>query len=199
MSAADVIIVGAGITGAVAAHTLAEAGARVLVLDAYRPAAMASGWTLAGVRQSGRDQAELPLAREAVRRWPDLADALGAPTHYRQDGNLRLARTPAEVEVIAALVESQRAAGLDLTFLPDNGAVRSVAPEISETVLAASHCPTDGHADPVATVAAFLAAAQRRGAQVACGARVLGLMRKGDRVAGVRTATEEMSAGAVLL
>ena len=37
---------------------------------------MASGWTLAGVRQSGRHPAELPLARAAVARWERLAEEL---------------------------------------------------------------------------------------------------------------------------
>ena len=38
---------------------------------------MASGWTLGGVRQSGRDPAELPLARAAVEIWGGLAETLG--------------------------------------------------------------------------------------------------------------------------
>ena len=49
----DVVVIGAGISGAAAAYELARAGARVVLLDRYGPAAMASGWTLAGVRQSG--------------------------------------------------------------------------------------------------------------------------------------------------
>ena len=63
----DVIIVGAGITGCATALSLAEAGAKVEVIDSYYPGAMASGWTLAGVRQSGRDPAEIELAKKAVK------------------------------------------------------------------------------------------------------------------------------------
>jgi len=37
---------------------------------------MASGWTLGGVRQSGRDPVELPLARAAVAIWAGLREAL---------------------------------------------------------------------------------------------------------------------------
>ncbi|MEM8664722.1 MAG: FAD-dependent oxidoreductase, partial [Pseudomonadota bacterium] len=197
MSAPDVLVVGAGITGVVAALRLAEAGASVEVVDAYGPASMASGWTLAGVRQSGRDPAELPLALEAVREWPDLAERLGAPTHYRQDGNLRLARTPAEVATIRQLVEDQRAAGLDLHFLPDNRAVRELAP-LSESVLAASFCPTDGHADPVATVNAFKGAAERCGARFSIPERVLRLEQTAGGITAV-TARRQIDAGTVLL
>ena len=63
MSAPDVLVIGAGITGVAAALELVEAGATVEIVDQYGPAAMASGWTLAGVRQSGRHPAELPLAQ----------------------------------------------------------------------------------------------------------------------------------------
>ena len=41
--------------------------------------------------------------------------------------------------------------GLELDFLPDNQAVREIAPALAETVLAASYCPTDGHARGTAT------------------------------------------------
>ena len=90
--APDALVVGAGVTGLSAALALARAGARVEVLERHVPGAMASGWTLAGVRQSGRHPAELPLARRAVSLWRELDERLDAPTGYRQGGNLRLAR-----------------------------------------------------------------------------------------------------------
>ena len=88
----DVVVIGAGINGAATAYELARSGVSVVLLDRWGPAAMASGWTLAGVRQSGRHPAELPLAQAAVADWEHLAETLGGPTHYRQGGNLRLAR-----------------------------------------------------------------------------------------------------------
>ena len=194
----DVVVIGAGITGAAAALAAAEAGARVTLLDRWFPAAMASGWTLAGVRQSGRDPAELPLARAAVALWATLHERLGAETGYVRGGNLRLARTEAEVAVIRALVDSQSAAGLDLSFLPDNAAVRAVAPALAETVLAASFCPTDGHADPVATVSAYVAAAERLGVRVLRGTAAEGLRVEAGRVTAVETATGPIPAGAVI-
>ena len=199
MSEVDVLVIGAGITGATAALALAEAGASVEVIDTYGPAAMASGWTLADVRQSGRHPAELPLALAAVAQWPTLAEKLGAPTHYQQKGNLRLARNDAEVEVIRKLVADQSAAGLDLTFLPTLTDVRKVAPAISDKVIAASLCPTDGHADPVATVTAFLAAAERAGARLSFGERVVSLEHEGSRITAAVTENRRIAAGAVLI
>lgn len=198
MSAPDVLVIGAGITGVAAALELVEAGATVEIVDRYGPAAMASGWTLEGVRQSGRHPSELPLALAAVAQWPELAARLDGETGYRQDGNLRLARNSAEIETLRALVENQRAAGLDLTLLTDRDAILAIAPALSPLVCAASWCPTDGHADPVATVTAYLEKAVRLGARVSMGESILNLIAEGGRITGVRTDKRTILAGAVL-
>src|SRR3989440_1231699 len=119
-----IVIIGGGITGMAAAAELAREGQAVTLIEKHGIAAMASGWTLGGVRQSGRDPAELPLARAAIDIWADLDLRLGSDVEYRRGGNLRLARTPAEVDVIRTMVGQQRARGLDLEFLPDNDRVR---------------------------------------------------------------------------
>lgn len=194
----DCIVVGAGISGAAAAYELALAGLKVVLVDRYGPAAMASGWTLAGVRQSGRHPAELPLATAAVAAWATLAETLGGETDYRRDGNLRLARTEAELAQVAAMVEAQSAAGLDLELL-DQAALRALAPAIAPCVLGASFCASDGHADPRKTVRAFVAAAERAGAETRFGERVLSIDIEADRVVGVTTDRGVIAAGRVIL
>lgn len=194
----DVVVVGAGISGAAAALELAQSGLRVVLLDRWGPAAMASGWTLAGVRQSGRHPAELPLATAAVRLWEGLGERLGADVRYRQEGNLRLARNEAEVPVIEALVAEQAAAGLDVVLL--RGAeVQAVAPAVNPTVLAACHCASDGHADPVATVTAFVDAGVRAGVATRFGERALAIETEGGRVVAVRTDKGRIGCGHVVL
>lgn len=195
----DVVVVGGGITGCAAAYAIAKSGARVTLLEARGIAAMGSGWSLGGVRQSGRHPAELPLALAAVQRWPTLADELGGPTEYRQKGNLRLARTEAEVVRIRALVADQKAAGLDLRFLASTTDVRALAPAISERVLAASFCPTDGHANPALTTRTFATAAARHGAIVREDVACRGLRFDNDRVVGVETSDGPISADRVVV
>ncbi len=195
----DVAIVGGGVSGTAAAYELAKAGSRVILLERGELASMASGWTLAGVRQSGRHPAELPLAQHAVRRWEGLAEELGVDVEYRQGGNLRLARTEEEVPIIQSLVDDQRGAGLDLTFLPDNAAVREVAPALAESIVAASWCPTDGHANPTKTVRAFATTAERHGAAIRTRTNVKGVAVESRRVRGVRTAEGMISADTVIL
>lgn len=183
----DVIIIGGGISGLAAAYELAREKLRVLLLEARDFGAMASTWTLGGVRQSGRDPAELPLAQAAVARWPQLADELGASTGYRQRGNLRFARTIAETEIIQRLVMQQNSLGLTLHYLPDNKAVRAIAPAVGENVLAASFCPDDGHADPPQVIAAYAQAARRHGAELRQKTPALRLVQQNGRIRGVET------------
>jgi sarcosine oxidase subunit beta len=183
----DIVVIGGGITGAATADALVREGHAVTLIEAKRIAAMASGWTLGGVRQSGRDPAELPLARAAVTIWAGLRDTLGADVEYRRNGNLRLARTPAEVDAIRTLVERQRDQGLDIEFLADNDAVRTIAPALSPDILAASFCPTDGHANPVKATRGFAESARSHGATIREGVAANAIRAARDRVTGVET------------
>lgn len=192
------IVIGAGITGLATAHALAEAGVEVVLVDAYGPAAMASGWTLAGVRQSGRHPAELPLAREAVALWAELDRVLEAPTGYRRSGNLRLARNPDEARRIQDLVASQSEAGLEI-HLVQGDTLRQLAPALADGIVCASWCPSDGQADPLAVAAGYQAAAARLGVRMRFGSRVEEVVIKSGRFLGVRVDGGMVGADACLL
>lgn len=193
-----VIVIGAGITGLATAHALAADGIGVTLIDAYGPAAMASGWTLAGVRQSGRDPAELPLAREAVTLWAELDQELDAPTGYRRSGNLRLARDAQEAKRIAALVEEQSAAGLDISLV-EGSDLRALAPALSPEIVCASHCPSDGQAEPLAVADAYRKAGERLGVRFRFGTRVTGIASAGGRFRAVETADGPIAGDACLV
>ena len=195
----DVLIIGGGISGAATAWDLASHGIRTTLLEAGELAGMASGWTLAGVRQSGRHPAELPLAVAAVRRWADLADELSADVEYRQHGNLRLALTEEDIPNIRQVVADGCAAGIAMEFLDGNDAVREVAPALATDLPAASWCPTDGHANPSKTVHAFADAARRAGAEIREHTSVRGLVTDGTRVTGARLDNETIEAGVVVV
>ena len=194
-----IVIIGGGITGCAAAAELARDGHAVTLIEKHRIAAMGSGWTLGGVRQSGRHPAELPLARAAVAIWANLHDTLGTDVEYRRSGNLRLARTPTEADAIRALVDAQQAQGLDLRFLPDNAAVRAIAPAIARDVLAASFCPTDGHANPILATQAFANHARKLGAEIVESVSAVSVCTMGGRVNGVETSVGFIAADRVVV
>ena len=77
-----------------------------------------------------------PSCRSHVRPWSsgtDLGERLGVDVDYRRGGNLRLARTPAEVGHHSRHRRAPASARSRLDFLPDNAAVRAVAPALSHT------------------------------------------------------------------
>ena len=195
----DIVIVGAGITGCATAYELSQAGLKVEVIEKYVPAAMASGWTLGGVRQSGRLQPELPLAKYSIEQWSQLSRTLDYDTGYVQEGNLRLARNEKEVKAIEALARKQKSHGLDIVYLSDIKEIQAIAPCVSSDILAASFCPTDGHADPVATVNAYKEAAQRNGSVFRIGESVETLSTEGNKLSAVITSRRTIRASRCLL
>lgn len=195
----DVIIIGGGISGTAAAYNLAKRGVKVLLLERDDLASMASGWTLAGVRQSGRHPAELPLAKAAVRIWEHLDEELGVDVEYRQNGNLRLALTDADIPETRAVVDQANAASIEAHYLDGADAVHDVAPALTPDLVGASLCPTDGHANPTLTVRGFADAANRLGAVIETGVHVTALTRTGNRITGVETTRGPIAAGMVIV
>lgn len=198
MANGEVIVIGGGITGCATAYELGKRGIHVTLIERESIHAMGSGWTLAGVRQSGRHVAELPIARQAIRRWETLGEELGAEIHYRQNGNLRLALSAEEADTVRQVVAEGNASGVAMEWI-DGDRAREIAPALTESVVAASYCPTDGHADNTRTVQAYAAAAQRQGATIVSNTEVLELITSGDRVTGVITTGDTYSADAVVV
>lgn len=189
---ADFVIVGGGVYGLATAWTLATRGASVLVLEAGDVAVGASGGLgKRGVRANGRDIRELPLMREAYELWPRLHETLGAPTGYERVGHLQLYERYHDVGQAEVRARVQQALGIPTTHLDSLERVRSVEPGVSQRTLGALHAPFDGVADHVATTQAYGAAAQRAGATVRTGARVTGIVSRGERATAVELAGGE--------
>ena len=81
-----------------------------------------------GVRQSGRDPRELPLAMYAVEHmWPTLSEELGVDVEYHKEGNLRLGKTAKHKEILQGLTDRAVALGLDVRMI-DGKEVREINP-----------------------------------------------------------------------
>ncbi len=188
---------GGGVVGLSTAWNLARRGLRVVVFDRGPLAGEASWLNFGGVRQSNRDPRELPLAMLATRLWERLDADLEASCGYRQSGNLRVALDEEELEVLRASVEPQRAGGLDVRWL-DGDAARDIAPSLSNGVLGATYCPSDGQTEPVQTMPAWIAAARRAGVRLCPHTEVRQIRLRGGRVDGLETSAGEVGTPVVL-
>lgn len=163
---ADVIIIGGGIIGCAAAYYLTKKGCSVLVLEGSKDIGNGgSSRNGGGVRQSGRDPRELPLAMYGIKNlWPTLSEELEVDCEYHQDGNLRLGKTEKHLEILQGLTDRAKACGLDVQMI-DGDEVRAINPYLSDEVIGASWCPTDGHANPLTTTLGYYKMARRLGAR----------------------------------
>lgn len=170
---ADVIIIGGGIIGNSAAYYLAKKGRSVIVLE--KSDYIGNGGSSrngGGVRQSGRDRRELPLAMYAVNHiWPTLSEELGMDVEYYQDGNLRLGKTSRHMEILEGLTSSAASLGLDVKMINGDEA-KEICPYLSDEVIGASWCPTDGHANPMLATLAYYKKARQSGVRFISGEEV---------------------------
>ncbi len=126
-----------------------------------------------GVRQSGRNPRELPIAMYGIRHiWPNLKDELDMDVEYYQEGNLRLGKTEANLKILEGLTSKAIACGLDVQMISGEDA-REICPYLSDVVMGASWCPTDGHANPLLATLAFYRKARQLGARFITGEKVL--------------------------
>jgi sarcosine oxidase subunit beta len=167
---ADVVIAGGGIMACSAAYYMAKRGCSVIVLE--KENAVGGGGSArngGGVRQSGRDPRELPIAMHGIKYiWPELSEELGVDVEYCQKGNLRLGKTEAHLKILETLTQKAVSCGLDVQMISGDTA-REINPYLSRAVLGASWCPTDGHANPLITTLAFYREARRLGVRFISG------------------------------
>ena len=172
---AEVLIIGGGIMGCATAYRLAKKGVDVLVLEKKEIGNGGSCRNAGGVRQSAPDPKELQLAMYSVANiWPTLGEELGVDVEYHQGGNLRLGLTEKDITTLTNHTAKSTKVGLDVKMITGDEA-RELCPYMSDAVVAASWCPTDGHANPLKTTLGFYKRAMECGATFITGVTVLGL------------------------
>lgn len=194
----DVLIIGGGITGCATAYHLARSGCQVTLLEKGDIAGEGSGRNVGGVRQQNRLPPELPMAMEALRRWPLLDEELGVATEFQLAGSLTVTYDASEMEELGAEAARQRALGLDVSVVTGKG-LKELVSGLSDEVVAGTYSPTDGYANPQRATLAYAIAARRLGARLLTGVKVESIRVEGERVVGVRTARGDFSAGVVLV
>jgi sarcosine oxidase subunit beta len=140
-----VVVIGAGTLGLCSALNLVEAGARVTVIDAQSIASGSSGRSVGVVGTQFTDPFDILLRVHAMRQFGGW-ERLGLGFHHI--GYLRLARTPAQMQLFAHSVEMQKEAGLR-SRLYDAQELRQLVPHLStEGLEGGIFGPDNGFLDP---------------------------------------------------
>jgi D-hydroxyproline dehydrogenase subunit beta len=198
----DVAVVGAGVVGAAVALAAARRGLRVVVLDRGRIAGGTTGAGEGNLLVSDKEPGpELDLALLSLTLWAEVAEHVasvtGAGFEFEAKGGLVVAADAAALAALHDLADRQRTSAVTVTHVPaDELAVHE--PHLTPDLAGGMLYPQDAQVQPMLAAARMLQAARRLGAQVRTGEAVTGLLRGDERIVGVRTATGDVPAGAVV-
>ncbi len=188
----DVVVVGAGVIGAAIAHELTRRGIGTAVVEqGPSPGYGATGRSGGMVRAYDPDPAVAALAEEGTRSYGDPARWAGAPAPLRRVGAVTVAGPEHEPAFVRALGRLGPGRGR----LAVGGPVLGVALAGGIALVE----PGAGWVDPGEVTGRWLAAAERGGARILVGRRVLEVTERAGRPAVVLEDGHVLGAGRVVL
>jgi glycine/D-amino acid oxidase-like deaminating enzyme len=208
-AATDVLVVGGGIAGTAMAYYLAKAGVEVTLVERGELNREASGTNagsfhlqLAIHQLSGQGTAadrerllaEARLSLKAFSMWQELADELDGPLDVHLTGGWMVAETAEQLRTLHDKHELERLAGIE-TEVVTGAELRRRAPFFAESVVGATYCPLEGHANPLIVAPLYALRAVQHGAVIRTHTEVTGI----DVVAatGARRFTVHTDAGPI--
>ena len=191
VDSADIVVIGAGVSGLSSAWFLARAGKDVVVIEKGTVGSEASGRNGGMISERVDEPPLIPMALESLNLWPTLDDELGYPIEFIQEGRLQVAVTEAEMgELLSERAVALRH-GISVKVV-DPAEIRDMVPGISDRTLGGTFFPNGGHANPQRTVQAFAWAFEDLGGRLYQNTAVTGI-----HVAGGRVSSVETTAGAI--
>ncbi len=196
---AEAIVIGAGVVGAATAFHLTQQGLTdVLLIDKGQPGGGATERSGALVRTHYTNAPEAAMALAAQRWFHHWADLIGGDSGFVPTGFLQFVG-PADHERLRDNVQMLQELGVN-TQIVNADEVEGIAPQVwMEANAIAAYEPESGYANPSATVAALVAAAQRGGATLLTETPVTALRVANGKVVGVTTSAGDIAAPIVVL
>ena len=199
----DVVVVGAGIIGCAVAYYLARQGAGVTLLERESIGSGASAHATGSLSLLGTEFDPGPsfqFALDGYREFPELVRRLEEDTGmnllFQRRPSLRLALDEDEEVLIKDLMDWQQH-HVAMKWI-DGEEVRRIEPRLTPNLRGAVYQDESSQLDSYRLTLALARAAELKGTQLQL-REVTGLMTQNSRVTGVRTATGEVSCGAVVL
>lgn len=198
--AADVVVIGAGISGLMTGYRLTVAGLRVAVVDAAaRIAAGTTDWNN-GMVHPGHDPepgtAKALLNVRGNEQWAALAQEIGLPFERRP--SLVVGYGPDDEDGLRRFAQRARINGVPGVELIGGADARRLEPRISDAVTAALCTPSTASIDPVLAARLLATAIRRRGGTVTLAAPVDAIGTENGAVTGVRIGDRHVTAPLVV-
>lgn len=198
MAHSDVVIVGAGVSGASIAYHLSRAGYAVTVIDRATPGSGASGACDQAVfLQSKRPGLHLRLALDSRRIFDTLAEQLDADLEFKTDGGMVALENDDQLAFMTDFVSRQREAGIEIELLSRDDARRR-EPSLADHIVGAAWSALDAEVSPLRLNVAYLTAAQRHGARLLRHCEMLTAIEDRGGIRGIRTTHGDLLAETVV-
>ena len=214
----DVVVVGGGLIGCLAARALAASGRSVRLIERGPALGRYASSAAAGMLSPQMESAEGLLvenereaahtvmldlclaARDRYHRFVvDLEAETGRDVHYRADGTLVVAEDESETSRLESTAHAHRARGLAAEYLGGADA-RRLEPALAETILGGLLLPDDHQVETVALMEAVAVSLSAYSAiTVETGAPVEAVLSASGRVTGVRRRGSTVSAEHVVI
>jgi sarcosine oxidase subunit beta len=165
MERADVVVIGAGVTGLSSAFWLAKTGMDVLVVEKGIVGWEASGRNGGSVGPRGDDPLVVPLATESCRLWPTMDEELGYPTEFVGKGRVAVALDEDRMAALTRTTQRWSSLGIPIQVIGPQQ-MREFLPCVNPKTLGGYFSPRGGHANPQRTVQAFAWATLDRGGRI---------------------------------
>ncbi len=199
----DAIIIGGGVIGCSIAYQLAKAGVKATLLERGEigmEASNAASGILSPI-SGAQGGAYARMVDASVRMFhalaPELAEVSGVDIEFAECGELKLALDEGEATALyAATMKGD--SGEEAQWISGK-ALREAEPALSEGIVGGVYAPGVCRLNNQRLSAAYASAAARLGATVREHAEVIGLVRSGLRISGVRLHNEELSADHVII
>jgi len=197
---ADIVIIGAGVTGLSTARALVELGVRdVLVLDRATAGSGGTGKSSGIVRCHYGIRSLAAMAWHALPILEGASEILGAESGYRKTGYL-VGVGPQNIGSLRANVAMHRSIGIDVELVGHDAAQEMWPMADLRDFAEFAYEPRGGYGDGHQTALAFAVAARRGGARVRQNSGVAALETQRERITGVRLLNgERVTAGQIVL
>jgi glycine/D-amino acid oxidase-like deaminating enzyme len=176
----DALVVGGGVIGTAVAYYLAQAGVETVLVERGELNREASGTNagsfhlqiaihqLTGFEVASVADRLLPEIRlyvEAAKLWHGLESELAGSLEMHVTGGLMVAESAEQRQLLHDKQRIEEQAGLE-THVLEGAELRSFAPYLAEDIVAATHCPLEGHANPLLAAPLYALRAASHGAAV---------------------------------
>ena len=185
----NVVIIGGGITGTLAAHRLIREGWNVTLIEGEHIGAGSSSRTAAGIRQQFSTKETVMGMRYSMERYLNWKKEIGG-VHIpvEQRGYLFLFETQEGFDNAKSRAQHQQEWGLNEVEVLSKEQLSSRFPHIDgEQLIGATYCPTDGFLHPTTVYSDAVDALRRLGGEIVVRAPVVEAKHSNGKLTAVGT------------